>query len=68
MSDNGHIPDLSSNQMCQTQELYCPECGRFIMLQAIVWGSIQVKCPNSKCKKIVTVDINPEIKEETTRY
>ena len=62
------IEDLSPNQMCQTQELRCPDCGRFVMLQAIVWGSIKIKCPNSSCKKWITLDINPEIKEETRRY
>lgn len=42
------------------QELRCPGCGRFIGYQAIAWGAIKVKCPNSKCKKWITLDVSPE--------
>lgn len=62
------IPDISPNQMCQTQEIHCPECGRFIGFQGIVWGAVKLKCSNSKCGEWITLDINPENKEETRRY
>lgn len=51
---------LIENQMVQTQQMRCPGCGRFLGYQAIVWGVVKVKCPNSKCKEWCTIDITPE--------
>ncbi len=42
------------------QEIHCKGCGRFLGFQAIVWGAIKIKCPNSKCKAWNTLDISPE--------
>lgn len=53
---------LGEGQMVQTQELHCQNCGRFLCYQAIVWGIIKIKCPNSKCKEWNTIDISPEHK------
>jgi len=55
-----HGKDITGNQMVQTQEMHCQACGRFLGYQAIVWGTIKVKCPNSKCKQWNTVNIDPE--------
>lgn len=52
--------EVDDKQMIPAQEIYCPGCGRFIGFQAIVWGMVKVKCPNSKCKQWVTIDISPE--------
>jgi len=38
--------------------MHCQGCGRFLGLQAIVWGVVKIKCPN--CKKWNTIDISPE--------
>lgn len=46
---------LTDKQMVETLPFYCPGCGRFIGYQAIVWGSIRVKCP--RCKQWVMIDI-----------
>ncbi len=50
---------VGQKQMIPAQELRCPGCGRFLGYQAISWGAIKLKCPNSKCKKWVTLDISP---------
>lgn len=55
-----HQKDIVANQMVQSQEIYCPGCGRFIGYQAIVWGLVKIKCPN--CKEWVTIDVNPNHK------
>jgi len=46
--------------MVQTQEMHCVGCGRFLGFQAIVWGIVRIKCPNSKCKQWNTIDVRPE--------
>jgi len=51
--------EMSKKMMLPAQELRCPGCGRFIGFQAIAWGAIKLKCPNSKCKKWITIDISP---------
>lgn len=53
-----HATDFSTNQMVQTQEMHCSSCGRFLGKQAIVWGTIQIKCPN--CKEWTTIEVMPE--------
>lgn len=58
----GVLPEnITTNQMCQTQEMHCAACGRFLGLQAILWGVVKIKCPN--CKEWNTLDINPDAKE-----
>jgi len=52
--------DLGQNQMVQTQEMHCVKCGRFLGFQAVVWGLIKIKCPNSNCKEWHTIDIRPD--------
>lgn len=51
---------MGKRMMIPAQELRCPNCGRFLGYQAIAWGAIRVKCPNSKCRQWVTVDISPK--------
>jgi len=46
---------IRENQMVQTQEMHCAGCGRFLGLQAIVWGLVKIKCPN--CKEWNTIDV-----------
>lgn len=41
------------------QEMRCPSCQRFLGYQAIAWGAVKIKCPNSKCKEWVTFDVSP---------
>jgi len=53
-----HQQDIAENQMVQTQEMHCQGCGRFLGLQAIVWGLVKIKCPN--CKEWNTIAIQPE--------
>lgn len=48
---------LIRNQMVETQEMHCQGCGRFLGYQAILWGSIKIKCPN--CKEWNTINILP---------
>lgn len=50
--------DISTDQEIQTRELHCMNCGRFLGYQAIIWGSIKLKCP--KCKEWVSLSITPE--------
>jgi hypothetical protein len=42
------------------RELRCPGCNRFLGYVAIAWGAVRLKCPNSKCKKWVTLDVSPD--------
>lgn len=49
---------MAKSQMVQTQEIRCPGCGRFLGKQAIVWGLVQLKCPN--CKQWITLDVRPD--------
>lgn len=49
---------IVENQMLQAQEMHCPGCGRFLGYQAILWGTVRIKCPN--CKEWTTIDIRPE--------
>jgi len=42
------------------QEIRCPNCSRFLGFQAIAWGAIKLKCPNSKCKRWIVIDISPK--------
>jgi len=52
---------LAMGKMCiPAKELRCPGCGRFLGFQAIAWGAIKLKCPNSKCKQWVVLDVSPE--------
>lgn len=51
--------DIDENTMIPFQEVRCPNCGRFLGYQALVWGAIKIKCTNSKCKKWVTLDVSP---------
>jgi len=53
-----HANDIIQNQMVQTQEMHCQGCGRFLGLQAILWGIVKIKCAN--CKEWHTIDIRPE--------
>lgn len=55
---DAHKKDIVNNQMVQTQDWYCSGCGRFLGKQAIIWGVIQVKCPN--CKQWNALDISPD--------
>ena len=55
--------EIDKNQMVQTQEIHCPACGRFMGWQAILWGTVKIKCSNSNCKQWIILDINPENKE-----
>lgn len=48
---------IGVNQMCQTQEIHCGGCGRFLGYQAIMLGVIKLKCPN--CKEWTTIEIMP---------
>ena len=48
---------LVKSQMVETQEMHCAGCGRFLGLQAIIWGTVKIKCPN--CKEWNTIDITP---------
>jgi len=50
--------DIKQNQMVQTQEWHCTGCGRFLALQAIVMGTVKIKCP--RCKGWNVLDISPE--------
>ncbi len=49
---------IAKKQMVQTQEIHCPGCGRFLGLQAIVWGMVKIKCPN--CKEWNTINVAPD--------
>ena len=48
---------ISDDQMVELQEMHCVGCGRFLGLQAIVWGVVKIKCPN--CKEWNTIDVSP---------
>lgn len=37
------------------KEIHCKNCGRFLL--KLNFGEIEVKCPNSKCKKINKIKI-----------
>lgn len=52
------IEEIDTNKMVATQEMHCEKCGRFLGLQAILWGVIKIKCP--KCKEWNTIDVQPE--------
>ncbi len=65
---DSHDKDIVSQQWVQSQEVHCPDCGRFIGWAAIVWGSFKVKCTNSKCAKWLTFNISPENKDRVERY
>lgn len=32
------------------KEIHCKNCGRFLL--KLSFGSIEIKCPNSKCKNV----------------
>lgn len=53
-----HEKDISANQMVQTQEIHCSSCGRFIGYQAIILGTIKIKCP--RCKEWITIEVMPK--------
>lgn len=48
-----------ASEFFQLQEMHCGGCGRFLGLQAVVWGVVKIKCPN--CKEWNTVDIRPDM-------
>ena len=52
--------EVGKKMMIPAQELRCPGCGRFIGYQAIAWGAVKIKCPNSKCKRWIVIDISPK--------
>ena len=52
--------EMGKKMMIPAQELRCPGCSRFIGYQAIAWGAIKIKCPNSKCKRWIVLDVSPE--------
>jgi hypothetical protein len=54
------LNELHSGQMCETQEIRCPGCGRFLGYQAIMWGIFKIKCTNSKCRQWITIDISSD--------
>ena len=59
VKSTGYTPTkMTPNQMYETQEIHCAGCGRFLGLQAVVWGVVRIKCPN--CKEWNTIDIQPE--------
>jgi phage FluMu protein Com len=49
---------IGLNQMCQTQQIHCGSCGRFLGYQAIMLGVVKLLCPN--CKEWTTIEIVPE--------
>jgi phage FluMu protein Com len=49
---------LLDNQMCETQEIHCAKCGRFLGFQAVMLGVVKLKCSN--CKTWTTIDIRPD--------
>ena len=55
--------EIGLNQMVQSREIHCAGCGRFLGIEAIIWGLVKIKCSNSKCKQWNTVDISPDNKE-----
>ncbi|GAH68141.1 unnamed protein product [marine sediment metagenome] len=50
--------EIGVNQMVQSREIHCAGCGRFLGIEAILWGVVKIKCPN--CKQWNTVDISPQ--------
>lgn len=61
-----NVVDIDKNRMVQTREIHCPDCGRFMGWQAILWGTMKIKC--SGCKQWIILDINPENKEKIRRF
>lgn len=52
------LPD-SPEDVVETREYHCSGCGRFLFYEAIVWGVVKIKCPNSKCKQWNYIKITP---------
>lgn len=61
MAKDAQIEEIDSNKMVATQELHCQSCGRFLCLQAILWGVIKIKCHN--CKEWNTLDVQPDVEQ-----
>lgn len=67
MSGNSESPSATkddkilSNQMCETQPLYCARCGAFFGYQAIMLGIIRLKC--RRCKEWTIINISPDVEE-----
>jgi len=49
------LPKLPDNLNARLSEVHCGRCGRFLLLQAIIEGSIVVWC--DKCKDFNIVDV-----------
>lgn len=49
---------IDDKKMVETREIHCPNCGRFLGYQAILWGIVKLKCSN--CKEWLEIDIRPE--------
>lgn len=52
----GKIPDAPED-VVETREFHCNQCGRFLCYEAIVWGLVKIKCAN--CKTWNEVRIQP---------
>lgn len=39
-------------------EFRCPYCGSLLLRHEIILGKIEIKCHNSKCKKLVAEKFN----------
>lgn len=50
--------EIDNDKMIATKEIHCAHCGRFLGYQAILWGKINIKCPN--CKNWTKLDISPD--------
>jgi phage FluMu protein Com len=52
------VPRLDvEDQGIEMQEMRCPNCGHFLMYQAVIIGALKIKCRH--CKLWVTLDIIP---------
>jgi len=44
----------SLNERKNLRRLYCPRCGRFLAMEGITGGCIEIRC--KKCKEIIKVN------------
>lgn len=61
MVEEKAIEQIDQNKMVETQELHCERCGRFLCLQAILWGVVKIKC--HICKEWNTLDVQPDVEQ-----
>ncbi len=61
MAKGQQVEEIDQNEMVATQEMHCGKCGRFLCLQAILWGVIKFKCPI--CKQWNTLDVQPDAEQ-----